>query len=234
MYKFAICDDNQHDLKMIKNYLNEFLNRQNIKDFKIDSFSKGKSLLQSSINYDLILLDILLKNENGINVAYQLNRKYGRQHIILISCSTDYYKEGYRVNALRYITKPINKLDFFYDLNHVLKNIIQDQLFLLDEAMPNLKIYYKDISYIEVYGHHSYVHTSTIKREFTKPLKYWEEQLKNFNFIRTHKSFIVNLAHIFEITNSTVILKNQITLPLTRTYRHQVELKFYKFLGDQI
>lgn len=232
MYKFAICDDDIEDLKYINELFKEFLNDFRINDYVIDTYEFGYKLLENSSEYDLILLDILLTDIDGISVARKFIENDKNQNIIFISSSNAYLKEGYRVKALRYITKPIDKEELFYDLQSVFKKIFENNLFVFDELQAGLKLYYRNIEYIEVIGRNTYIYYKGIKRSSKKQLKKWEELLNENHFVRCHSSFLVNLKHVYYIKNNQVILKSGNILPLSRTYKDKFKDLLFDYLGD--
>lgn len=234
MYKFAICDDEIKDLNTIRTLLNEFLNKNCIDDFVIDTYSSGQNLLESISEYDLILLDILLVEIDGISIARNFIDNNKKQNIIFISNSSAFLKEGYRVNALRYITKPIDKNELFYDLKNVLDKIINDNLFVFDESQPALKLYYKKIEYIEVIGRRTYIYYDGDKKISKKPLKKWEELLNPHHFSRSHNSYLINLNYVYYIKNNHIILKNEKIVPLSRTFKDKFKSSFIDYLGDEV
>ncbi|WP_416325877.1 LytR/AlgR family response regulator transcription factor [[Eubacterium] hominis] len=232
MYKFAICDDDIEDLKIIYTLFKEFLHDFKIYDYVIDVYKSGYKLLESVSKYDLILLDIQLVDIDGISIARKFIDNNEEQNIIFISSSNAYLKEGYRVRALRYITKPIDKEELFYDLKNVLKKIIEDDLFVFDELQTGLKLYYRNIEYIEVVGRSTYIYYKGSKRSSKKQLKKWEELLSQNHFVRSHNSFLVNLKHVYYIKNNQVILKSGGTIPLSRTYKDKFKSLLFDYLGD--
>lgn len=232
MYKFAVCDDDTKDLEIIEMMFKEFLVEFNINNYIMDIYESGYELLESASNYDLILLDILLTDIDGISIARKFIENNKEQNIIFISSSNAYLKEGYRVKALRYITKPIDKKELFYDLKIVLKNLIENNLFIYDELQTGVKLYYKNIEYIEVIGRNTYIHYKGTKRNSKKTLKKWEEILNENHFVRSHNSFLVNLKHVYYIKNNQIILKSGNTVPLSRTYKNNFKNLLFDYLGD--
>ena len=133
---------------------------------------------------------------------------------------------------MRYITKPISQNELFFDLEIVLKKIIQKNLFVYDEKIPSLKLYHKDIFYIEVIGRYTYVHNKKDIRKFNKPLKIWSTILENNYFCKCHNSFLVNLSYVYQINAKTVILVNQTILPLSRTHKKRFNQAFLLYIEE--
>lgn len=231
LINIAICDDEYDDCMLLKKYIEEYITDYEI-DYSISVYLTGKDLLSSSKKFDLIFLDIIMDDLDGIDIARYYKNKQSKQKIFFISSSNAYLKEGYRVQAVRYLTKPIDKEELFEDLSEILKQTIRDSQYIYDEAIPTQKIYLSDIRYIEVMGRNSYVHTSDKIYHSKKQLKVWLKELELYHFYRIHNSYLVNIEYVYDIKFDKVILKDGCELPLSRTYQKNFKDDYYNYLGD--
>lgn len=232
MYYFAICDDDKEDLLKTKTFLIDFLFQNNIREYKIIEFYDGNSLLNSSVEFDLIFLDVMLKDKDtGIDIAKILFHKNIKAKFVFISSSIEFAPESFTVKALGYIRKPIEKQEFCNYMQEILKDLLFDELYFEDK---NFKIRYKNIVYIEVIHKNTIVHTVTGQYNFNKTLSFWLEQLKTQNFIRVHHSFIVNLKYIKRIKQYSILLRTNEEISLSRTYKEKLKETYNRFLGDQL
>ena len=79
MYRFALCDDEAKDLETLYDALLAFFEKHHLKNFIIDTFFNGNSLLASTNHYDLIFLDICLPDISGSEIAqYYIEHKQGK------------------------------------------------------------------------------------------------------------------------------------------------------------
>lgn len=231
MYYFAICDDDMNDLLTTKTFLNDFLILNNIKEYEIIEFCGGVSLLNSPIEFDIIFLDVMLKEEkNGIDFAKLLLKKDIKSKFIFISNSVDFAPESFKVKALGYIRKPLIKSDFFNYMQEILKDLLYNALYFEDK---NVKIKFKNIIFIEVIHKKTIIHTLYDEFYFNKSLTCWLDELINYNFCRTHNSFIVNLKYIKKIRQNNILLKDESVVPLSRTYKNHLKFCYTRYLGDQ-
>ena len=74
------------------------------------------------IKYDIIFLDIELEDKNGIEIGHEIRKKYPDLIIIIISRHPQYLIEGYRIDAKRYLLKPIDKKLFDIEMESILKS----------------------------------------------------------------------------------------------------------------
>lgn len=235
MYYFAICDDDKHDLLTTKNLIINFLTLNNIEEYVIDEFNDGTSLLNSSVNYDVVLLDVVLSDdETGIDISKELTEKNEGTIVILISSSTDYLSAGYRANAKRYIMKPIDENILYSDLNDVLNSMKKDYLLFKDNDNELIRLSYKEIMYIEVLGKISTIYTVNKEYKLRKTLVQLEEKLQDSNFVRIHKSYMVNLVYVSCCKQYKIILKNRKELPLSREKQDIFKHRFMKYMGNLV
>lgn len=182
-------------------------------------------------NVDLIFLDIQMPGLNGLQFLQSLQRP---PMVIFVTAYKDYAVEGFTLNAVDYLVKPVsferflkacNKAQELYNLRQkdVTKEILPDYFFVYVEY--NLvKVSIPDILYIE--GMKDYVKIflqSGPKPIITKmSLKSLEEKLAPYRFVRIHKSYIVSADKVTAIKRDLICI-GKIELPLGESYRSTVE-----------
>lgn len=233
MLRVAICDDEIETCNNIRNMIKDLLERENIKH-EIIVYDNGYSLLDTVISFDLIFLDIEMQGINGMDVARKIRTFNKDTKIIFITNYTDYLIEGYTVHAERYFIKPVDPLEFNYELSSILKTEIRDNKFILDDRIGPYKIYLKDIVFIEFYDRKTIVHKINEDLTTNLSLKEWYNFLKNYNFSKNHKAFIINLDYVKELKNNSIIIKNDIELPLSRKYKLSFRTDYFNLIGERI
>lgn len=234
MLRIAICDDDNNDLQITKTMTLNLLESLSI-DLILEEFKYGSELLKSIISFDLILLDIKMENMNGIDIAKQLRNRNDRAKIIFISNSTDYLQLGYSVHAERYLLKPLDKYEFNYELTSILMDKLIDNKYILDKRIGFTKLYLKDILYIEFHDRKTIVHKNSKEVLSTMiSIKEWMYLLNKYKFSQNHKAYIVNLKGIKQIKNSSIILKNNEELPLSRTYKEKLKFSYFNLIEEII
>lgn len=228
----VVCDDVKADMvntaRMIKKYFQ-------LKKITINLvlYKDAESLLKDEKQYDLYFLDIILGNENGINIAKNILKKYGKATIFLMSTSNDYILDGYKVRAIRYFIKPLIWEDFSYELNEALNYLFLEEEYISVESNPGEKLYLSTVLYLEKSNRKVIFNTYGSKYVSKRNISDWYNELKNKNFIMPYKGIIVNLANIARIEKDTIILKNSKDLPISRNYIKNVREKFYDFLIEE-
>ena len=110
-YRIAICDDSQADADYIAVLVKAWAQTQGIK-ILLESFSCAESFLfcyEDDKNFDILLLDIEMKQMNGVELAKKIRLANREIQIIFITGYNDYIADGYDVEALHYILKPVHR-----------------------------------------------------------------------------------------------------------------------------
>uniref|UniRef100_UPI00261B5A5F LytR/AlgR family response regulator transcription factor n=1 Tax=uncultured Clostridium sp. TaxID=59620 RepID=UPI00261B5A5F len=129
MINIAICDDEKIFLEEVFEVVSNLLKENEIK-FEIDSFISGEDLLKEiesgNTRYDIVFLDIIMANDDGIEVGKKIKEIDEKIYILYISSSKEFLLDGYDVGAFNYILKPIDenrlKSQIFKLLEKIRKN----------------------------------------------------------------------------------------------------------------
>lgn len=215
--KFAICDDNSIDSNYVYELVKKWSN-ENKYQVDIETFSSAESFLFHYIDnkdYDVLLLDIEMKKMDGVSLAREIRKTNKNVQIIFITGYSEYIAEGYDVEALNYLMKPLNKEKLYEVLNKAVIKIIQNEKHLiLNTFDETIRISLHDIIYIDVDRNYTTIHSNknyTIKMTLADIEKELDER-----FFRISRSIIVNLKYINRVTKSDVYLTNGSILPLPR------------------
>lgn len=177
---------------------------------------------------DLIFLDIQMPFISGIDF---LKMAKNLPMVVLTTAYPHYALEGFRLDVLDYLVKPITFERFFkaaskakeyHQLRHVAgvnKNSMPpaDYFFVKCEHKFE-KVYFEDIFYIQACQNYVIIHTAKDKHMVLLPLKSVEQYLENRDFVKVHKSFIVPVSKIDSIENNHVIIRSD-KIPISRNYR---------------
>lgn len=188
---------------------------------------------------DLIFLDIQMPGLTGIQLLNAL--KASRPMVIFITAYEKFAVEGYSLDVLDYLMKPVSFERFYkacqkakelFELKNGQKNEPEIQyteggdtqgFFFVNAEYSLIKIVEADILHIE--GMKDYLKiflSSQPKPVITRmSLKAMEEKLPKMGFIRVHKSYIVNIAHIKSIRNSTIFIEKH-SIPLSDNMRDEL------------
>lgn len=230
-YKIAICDDEQNELSYLRSLTDKWLKSSgNTSD--ILCFDSGEAFLfdyDFNKNYDLLLLDIEMKEISGIDLARKLRDRNDNVQIIFITGYPDFMSEGYDVAALHYLMKPVSECKLCEVLDRAAANCRkQKRMILLKTSYENRRIDADSVIYAEAFAHSVNICTSDgdleVKMSMTDA-----EKLLGDGFVRCHRSYIVSLRYISRITKTEVVLDNGKALPLSRNSYNAVNQAFISY-----
>lgn len=223
MIKFAICEDEIIEAEINKDYIKRWADKNNI-ECKIDIFDTAEKFLFSwgyKESHDVIILDINMRNISGIEIAKKIRESDNEVIIIFISGIDEYVFEGYSVEALNYLLKPIDDEKIFKVLDKVkekLNKYLNNKRFLILSKGKNVfKIDSEDILYIIAFDHYIDIHTKDNIYTFNRKISEVENLLPKDYFVRCHRSYIVNIKYAKNINKNSLLLENQIKIPVSKT-----------------
>lgn len=220
----AICDDNELVTEKLHTIGKHWAKSNNKKcDFIL--FTDPQELLGSKIKFDALFLDIEMPGKDGFEVARIFRNEYKDLPIIFITSHCEMIQEAFKVHAFRYIYKPINEAEITECLCDLLKELSSKQGFLFDNRL----ILNRDILYIESLGDGSVIHLTDEDIINKRSLKYWNEFLCD-QFCKCHKSYIVNLQMVKQLTDKNLILADNETVPISVRKRTTVKNCYFDYI----
>ena len=228
-YRIAICDDSRTDTDYLASLVRGWADEYEV-EITIETFPSGEAFLfhyAEEKNYDILLLDIEMGQMNGVALAKSVRAENKEVQIIFVTGYNDYISDGYDVEALHYILKPVKREKLESVLDRACEKLKKNEaalLFDLPEGIVRIPLY--EIRYIEVRSNYVTIHAGeTVSVKTT--LHAVEEKLDD-GFSRVGRSFIVNLFYIRKITRTEVILEGNITVPLSRGFYEPLNRAFIK------
>lgn len=217
MYRFAVCDDSSADRAYVAGLIREWSSREEIL-LQIDEYPSAEAFLfayEENSAVDVLFLDIEMGEMSGVELAKRLRQRGAGLQIVFLTGYMEYIAEGYDVEALHYLIKPVTgeKLDVV--LNRAIEHLkIRENalLLLLPDGTVRLPLY--EIRYLEVLKNYVTLHAAeeySVKRSLSELTKDLDE-----SFYRIHRSYIVNLRFVKRVTRTEVVLKDGTMLPLSR------------------
>ena len=214
--RIAICDDEELFRKEFKSVLDKQLADL---DYDIDTFPDGNLLFDSfcACPYDLVFLDIEMPEVDGITLAKKLRNRSESVFIVFLTAHIEYALEGYEVNALRYLTKPVDPGKLKEVLTYVRDTKSKNRQILIKEDGGDVMIDINSIIYMESMDKNVRIVTSNGEHITRYNISDYEEQLKNSGFFRIHRGYLISLARVKKIAKSDVIMDNGELLPVSRS-----------------
>lgn len=205
MHRIAIIEDNSRDLDQILNFLSHYQQEHSL-SFSITSFNDPmKFLSEYRPDYDLVFMDIELPPFNGIEIARRLREMDSVVALVFITNMEQCAVNGYEVDALDFVVKPINYYRFSSMMNKALRNIAKrdEKEILIRSSSKIARLPISQIYYVEVRDHLLIYHSTQGNLESWGKLSDIEKELADYDFVRCSSSYLVNLRHIVSVDGDT-------------------------------
>lgn len=229
MLKAVIIDDDELSRKVLENYISRSHEITLIREF--DSALTALSAIES-IPCDLIFLDIEMPEMSGLEF---ISRAVNIPQIIVVSSKSDYAAEAFNYDVTDYIVKPIVNDRFLKSIEKakliqqevIVNNPNKDHLFFKKNS-AFVRVDFKDICYVEAYADYVSVFTTTERFVVLSTMKAIEQRFPKNEFMRVHRSYIVQLDKVKSIQDNALFIKDK-TIPISRSYKAEFMTKMNIF-----
>ncbi len=229
--KIAIVDDETQSAELLVSYINRF-QEENAGCFDVKWFGSGLEFMDTPERFDLVLMDIAMPHINGMETAREMRKNNNACSLIFVTNMAQYAIEGYEVEAMDFLLKPVEYFNFSLKLKKAIRFYESRQTHLISIPLEDGDLYISidDIYYIEVIAHSIIFHTNQQVYESRKnALKNYEQQLLDRGFARCNHSYLVNLKYVTK-SSGDVILVGGDELRVSRNRKKS----FMKALADYI
>ena len=233
----AVCDDKPQELKSLLELLDKWQKEHDV-TLRCKVFDNADSLLSAAKKekFTLYLLDVMMPGTDGMLAAKEIRCFDEAADIVFITSAPDFAYESYGVRALGYILKPIKAESLFP---------IIDKLYLREQRPADgitlkagtklFRVPFSQLSFVEVSGKHLYFNlTGGQVREVVGSLVEYEDiLLSRPEFMRVHRSYIVNMMQVEELSSAGIITFSGKNLPVSRLLYPQLQKDYMKLLFSQ-
>lgn len=232
--KIAICDDDSQELERISSLIAAY--RQEMKvSLTYKAFQSATELLStmSSGDYDILLLDILMPGISGMQAAHEIRTFDAGVRIIFLTSSPEFALESYAVKAYNYILKPASRHKLFPILEALYAEEQKPQEgFTVKTQAGVARILFSKLAFVEVMNKKLYFHLADgSMQEVASTLAAFEEQLLTRpEFVKVHRSYIVNLWQVGELASKELVTHAGKTVPISRLLYGKVREAYMEHL----
>ena len=233
----AVCDDNREELVVVLSLLDEWQARRGV-TLRRKVFQSAVELIEAAHQerFTLYLLDVMMPGMDGLECAREIRRFDDVAEIVFLSTSPGFAYESYGVRAFHYLLKPVEGEKFFALLDQLaLREQKPLEALTLKTATTIIRVPYAYISYVEVMGKHVYFHlVDGDVREVAGSLKEFEAiLLPRAEFMRIHRSYIVNMLQVEELSSAGLRTMQGESLPVSRLTYPQLQKDYMALLFEQ-
>lgn len=229
--RIAVCDDEQAQRALLEKYIMEWAGSSG-QDVQIVAFPGSEEFLfrwEDDKAFDLLVLDVEMGRMNGMELAGKLRKEKETVGILFVTGFEQYMQQGYEVEALHYLLKPVQKEALFAALNRAAakKPPEEKHMFRVKEGMLSLPL--SQVWYIEARGHGCILFTRERQYELQRGISSIRKELENArDFQSCHRSYLVNMKHVSAVRTSELILDNEVRLPVSRGMEKAVGQAFIR------
>ncbi len=235
VYRVAVCDDERAACEEVCRLCDDILTQDGI-PHRIVPFASASALdaclREGDDPFDLLVLDIAMQGQSGMELAHALRRRRDRVSIVFVTGCEEYLEEGYGVQPVHFLLKPVTRerlaeaLRTDRELNHSPKTVT------LQRGGRLLWLALSDVFYVETgVKHNVKIVTPAHVHLFPASLAYMEQMLPAEQFVRCHKSYLVNLEHVAEVGRTSVRLDSGEEIPVGRKYAGASQGAFVAYLN---
>lgn len=203
-------------------------------DFTVSGFSTAGPLLTALRNrpasFHLLLLDIRLAQENGVELASCLRESDIGCSVIYITAYTEYMEDAFSTYTLGYFLKPVDEKKLAKAIEWDLRKNYRPEQIALPVNGGLRKVMVRDILYAEAVNHKAAVYLPEEVIAVNLSFRDLLSHLRGETFCRCHNSFVVNLKHVHKRTARGLLMDTGTELPISRAYQQETTKQFVAFI----
>lgn len=219
--RIGICDDEKKIRDMLERKIKGIC-----PDACIEQYASGKQLLLEEEYPDILLLDICMPDQNGMETARGIRNKNEKTILIFITAVEDYVFQAFDVGALHYLVKPFSdeKLDCVmkkaigeYSKNIKRKKEDEENAIIIKTGGTHKKVYLKDIVYAEVFNRKVLIHKKDEEIEYYGKMLDLEK-MAGEDFFRCHRAYLVHFKYVEQYDAKIIYLEKGTALMAKQKY----------------
>mgnify|MGYP001139161799 CR=1 FL=1 len=231
----AIIEDEPAHSQLLYSYLNTWSAEKKI-PVRCSHFPSAESFLfvwEEEKDFDLLFVDIQMKAMNGMELAKKIRRENEDIAIVFTTGTSDYLEEGYEVEAMYYLRKPVNPAKISRCMDKLVKRSPNTSYVLVHGSDETLRLSVRQITYLEAVGHGCLAEVFSRLGEktlhpITESISEMEKLLAPHGFLKCHRSYLCNLSCIRQIAKTEITLDSGSVIPLSRRSYREVNQAFIR------
>ena len=230
--RIALVDDDRNDRSQLNQYIQDYFT-ENGEACEIQEFENAAAFLADyAFTFDLVVMDIDMPGLSGIEAAKQLREKDPHVTLMFVTNMPQYALEGYAVEAVDYLLKPLHYPDFRLKMQKARRYIARNADLPLVLTTPEgvFRCNVSDVRYVESRLHYLYYHTADKTIKVRGKLSEVADTLQPYHFARPGESYLVNLHHLRAIEGNEILVGMD-RLPLSRRRKAEFVSAFTRFMG---
>ncbi len=228
--RIAICDDEDKIRKVLEDKIRKYYFNVDMEIY-LQFYESGEKLLESNLNeIDILFLDVDMPGKNGMETAKEIRKANKEMLIIFLTAYSEFVFESFKVNAFRYLMKPLKDSE----LSETLEAIQQDlagtgEYFSFQFQNKTYSVRYNEIIYIEGMENKIWIHCTNGKvYRWRGKMKKVSEELQDKGFFYIHQSYIINMHKIQNYDWQCVMMEDGAQIPISRYRLNHFKKEYLK------
>ena len=233
MYSVAIVEDEKEARDKLASYLERYGNENGFA-FDTVQYADAESFLTDfHCQFDIVFMDIEMPCIDGMSAARRLRKADDSVALVFVTNLARYAINGYEVNALDYVLKPLGYEAFSLKIRKILNycNSVPGQSILLSFRGQYKRLPVSDIYYVEICAHNVIFHTVNGQEQSYGTLKEIKDVLSGKGFSLCNRCYLVNLRHVKGINGYSVTVGDE-ELQISRLQKTDFSDAFKAFVRD--
>ena len=223
--KIAICDDNKIFNEKLYTMLTDYIVRKNTGKCEISVYSSGVELVEgySPCTFDVIFLDVEMPDLTGFETAKKIREVDLDTDIVFITYLKDEVQRGFDFNAKGYLYKEVTQAQIDERMDKLITERLRNSESAFYEVKlkkgGTVKLFLPRVLYFESYSHDIWAVSEHETHIFISSITNLASELVDKGFVRISQSYLVNIAHVFNVKGNQVTIKKGKDLTVGRVYK---------------
>ncbi len=184
---------------------------------------------------DAVFADIQMPGMNGMEMIRRLREKDSEIPVVFTTGLSDYLQEGYEVQALHYLIKPIAEEKVFECMDRIYGKKDTREMITVRTLDGMARLNLKAVNYCESDGHYSrLVMTDGSEIRVMKSISELEKELPGNTFVKCHRCYLCNLTNVKQIVEDLCIFDNGASAPVSRRMLRELNQRFIEYYRNQL
>lgn len=231
MMNIAIVEDEPVHSRLLQQYISAWAGTRG-RVVHIFPYTNAESFLFSMEDGlpDAVFADIQMPGMNGMEMIRKLRKRDGGLPVVFTSGLSEYLQEGYEVQALHYLVKPISEEKVFDCMDRVCSRKNTRELFAARTEEGMVRVDLREVNYCEAEGHYTrIVMADKTAVRVMKSISELDRELSGRVFVKCHRSYLCNLENVKQIVQDTVTFDNGESVPVSRRLYRDLNRRFIEF-----
>lgn len=229
--RIAICDDEERIRLLLKDKIEKYYFPKDI-EYTIQTYESGENLVKDNLeDIDLLFLDVDMPGMSGMETANEIRKTNGEMLIVFLTAYSEFVFESFKVDAFRYLVKPLKDAELAEVLDAVQGRLCTDEEEYLNFQFQNemYHVKYSDIIYIEGMREKIWIYCADRTYRWSGTLKEMNELLSGKGFFQVHRSYIININKIKKYNSQTVMFEGNREVPISRYKLKDFKEEYIKY-----